>query len=86
MTVTLTFNPEVEASLLARAQARGMGLQEYLHAIVEHEALLSREDPAGSEAERRQEAVCRMLEFGDRYRLSSGEPIRRELLHEGHRF
>jgi Arc/MetJ-type ribon-helix-helix transcriptional regulator len=34
----------------------------------------------------RQDAVRRMLEFGDKYQLSLGEPITRELLHEGHRF
>lgn len=34
----------------------------------------------------RTEAVRRMLEFGDKHRLSLGEPITRALLHEGHRF
>jgi len=34
----------------------------------------------------REEAVRRMQEFGDKYRLSLGEPITRKLLHEGHRF
>jgi hypothetical protein len=32
-----------------------------------------------------QEAVRRMQEFGDKYRLALGEPITRDLLHEGHR-
>jgi hypothetical protein len=35
-----------------------------------------------SNAERRQEAVRRMLEFGDKYHLSLGEPVTRSLLHE----
>jgi hypothetical protein len=39
--------------------------------------------PAGSLA--RQEAIRRMQEFGDKYRLSLGECITRDLLHEGHR-
>jgi hypothetical protein len=39
-----------------------------------------------SNAERRQEAVRRMLEFGDKHHLSLGEPVTRELLNEGHRF
>jgi len=30
--------------------------------------------------------VRRMLEFGEKYHLSLGEPITRQLLHEGHRF
>ncbi len=34
----------------------------------------------------REAAVRRMLEFGDRYHLSLGEPVTRTLLHEGHRF
>jgi hypothetical protein len=33
----------------------------------------------------REEAVRRMLEFGEKYRLTLGEPITRKLLHEGHR-
>jgi hypothetical protein len=86
VTVTLTFGPKVEAGLLAKAQARGMDLQEYLQAIVEQEALPSSGKTAVSEATRRQEAVRRMLEFGEKYHLSLGEPITRELLHEGHRF
>jgi hypothetical protein len=86
VTVTLTFRPEVEAGLLAKAQARGMGLQEYLQAIVEQEALASSRKDTVSDPTSRQEAVRRMLEFGEKYRLSLGEPITRELLHEGHRF
>jgi len=34
----------------------------------------------------RTEAVRRMEEFGERYRLSLNQPISRELMHEGHRF
>jgi len=37
--VTLTFRPEIEAGLLAKAQARGMALSEYLQSIVEQDAL-----------------------------------------------
>ena len=33
----------------------------------------------------REEAVRRMLEFGEEHQLSLGEPITRRLLHEGHR-
>jgi Arc/MetJ-type ribon-helix-helix transcriptional regulator len=35
--------------------------------------------------ESRREAVRRMIEFSDRRRLNLGEPITRQLLHEGHR-
>jgi DNA-binding NarL/FixJ family response regulator len=86
VTVTLTFKPEVEAGLLAKAQARGMDLQEYLQAIVEQEVLPSSQKTTVSEPTRRQEAVLRMLEFGEKYHLNPGEPVTRESLHEGHRF
>ena len=36
--------------------------------------------------EYRREAVRRMIEFGDRRKLSLGEPVTRQLLHDGHRF
>lgn len=86
MTVTLTFKPEVEAGLPAKAQERGMALQDYLQAIVEHDVLRLPGNTPLSETTRRQEAVRRMLEFGDRNHLSLGEPVTRSLLHEGHRF
>lgn len=35
--------------------------------------------------EHRREAVRRMIEFGERRKLSLGEPVARQLLHEGHR-
>jgi hypothetical protein len=63
-----------------------LALQEYLQAIVEQDALPQSQKATVSEPTRRQEAVRRMLEFGDRYHLSLGEPITRALLHEGHRF
>jgi hypothetical protein len=86
VTITLTFKPEVEAGLLAKAHAKGMDLQEYVQAVVEHEVMPSSEDAAVSGQTPRQEAVRRMLEFGDKYHLSLGEPVNRESLHEGHRF
>ncbi len=35
MTVTLKFKPEVEAELVAQAQARGMSVEEYVLSLVE---------------------------------------------------
>ena len=35
MTVTLNFNPEIEAGLLAQAEASGMTVEEYLLSVVE---------------------------------------------------
>lgn len=83
MTVTLTFTPEIEAGLLVKARACGMALEDYLQGLVERDALPSGQKP---QPNRREEAVRRMLEFGDKYHLSLSEPITRELLHEGHRF
>ena len=34
----------------------------------------------------RREAVRRMREFGEKHRLSLGEPVTRSILHEGHRY
>jgi hypothetical protein len=81
MTVTIQLKPELEASLIARAKASGMTVGEYFLSLLE----------AGAKAEefdwdKAAKAVEGMLEFGDKYRLSLGEPITRKLLHKGHRF
>ncbi len=121
MTVTLHLKPEVEAGLLAHAQASGMTVEAFLLSVVEGAVLgatqktqsgeeraaafeawslghritpplsdsaVSRDAEYGPPEARedRAEAVRRMLEFGDRHRLSLGVPITREHLHEGHRF
>jgi hypothetical protein len=86
VTITLTINPEIEEGLLARARARGMALQEYLQSIVEQQALQSGQNAAAPELVRREEAIRRMLEFGEKHHLSMGEPITRTSLHEGHRY
>lgn len=39
MTITLTLKPEVEAGLIAQAQAKGMTLEDYLLSMVEGAAL-----------------------------------------------
>jgi hypothetical protein len=85
MSVTLHLKPEVEAGLLSQAQASGMGLEEYLLPLAEDAVLqATKAQTAGPQA--REEAVRRMLEFGEKYDLSLREPITRKLLHEGHRF
>jgi hypothetical protein len=87
MTVTLHLKPEVEAGLLAQAQASGMDLEDYVLTLVEEAACPARgNDMAPAKQEGRAEAVRRMLEFGEKHHLSLGEPITRALLHEGHRF
>lgn len=86
MTVTLNLRPEVEAGLLARAQTSGMDLERYLVSLVEEAALPARQNSAETQQRTRREAVRRMIEFGEKHRLSLGEPITRELLHESHRY
>lgn len=39
MTITLTLKPEVEAGLIAQAQAKGMSLEDYLLSMIEGAAL-----------------------------------------------
>lgn len=49
MTVTLNLKPEVEAGLLAQAQANGMTLEEYLLSMVEGAALSAIQKTASAE-------------------------------------
>jgi len=86
MTVTLHLNPEVEAGLQAQAKASGMLLEDYLLTVVEVAAFATKDPQVFRESEGRAEAVRKMLEFGEKHRLSLGEPVSRALLHEGHRF
>jgi hypothetical protein len=86
MTVTLHLTPKVEAGLLARAEASGMALEEYLLSLAEEAALQIIPGAAATSQKARGEAVRRMLEFGEKHHLTLGEPITRKLLHEGHRF
>ena len=87
MTVTLHLKPEVEAGLLVQARASGMALEEYLLSLAEGAARQATPSKTTlTESAGREEAVQRMLESGEKYHLSLGEPIRRKILHEGHRF
>jgi hypothetical protein len=89
MAITLNLRPEVEAGLIAQAQANGMTLEEYLLSMVEGAAFASPRTISSEEDKQtstRGAAVQRMLEFGEKYHLSLGEPVTRTLLHQGHRF
>ncbi len=85
MTLTLHLKPELEAGLMAQAQANGLDLEHYVLALVER-ALPSGFLQSDTESGARAEAVRRMREFGEKYQLSLGEPVTRAQLHEGHRF
>lgn len=60
-----------------------MALEDYLLTLVERQALPSE---IGGPQTNRAEAVRKMLEFGDKYRLSRGSAITRADLHEEHRY
>ena len=83
VTVTLHLRPEIEASLVARAHASGMPLEAYLLSLAEEAAVQAA--PTATGQAKREEAVRRMFEFGEKHHLTLGEPITRALLHEGHR-
>jgi hypothetical protein len=85
MTLTLHLRPEVEASLLAQAQASGMDLEDYVLTVVEEAALTLAPKDTPAQGIDRTEAVRRMLEFGDKHHLSLGEPITRASIHKDHR-
>ena len=78
--MTLELHPEVAAGLETLASAHGMSVEDYLREHVERELPSTRPESA------REEAVRRMLEFGEKHHLSLGEPITRQFLHEGHRY
>jgi Arc/MetJ-type ribon-helix-helix transcriptional regulator len=78
MTITLT--PDQERTIQEAIQAGLVrSMDEFIETAIE--ALPHRENTSPS----RGEAVRRMQKFAERYRLSLGEPITREFLHEGHR-
>ena len=84
--MTIQFKPEQERVIAAAIKA---GLIERADEVVDVglETLRDRlEGRSLSGSAARREAIRRMEEFGDRYRLSLGEPITRALLHEGHRY
>jgi hypothetical protein len=56
-----------------------MALDELVQSVVERKAL-----PQAVPS--REDAVRRMIEFREKHRLDLGEPISREVLHEGHRY
>jgi len=79
--VTIELKPEQE-QIIRQQLARGLyrSVEEVLDT-----ALASLPNDARFDREHRREAVRRMIEFGERRKLSLGEPVTRQLLHEGHR-
>lgn len=80
--MTIILRPEQERLLQAAIQAGLVrSVDEFIDTAIE---ALPHRDTAG--VTRREAAVRRMREFGERYKLSAGEPVTRTLLHEGHRW
>jgi hypothetical protein len=75
MTVTIQLKPEIEANLVARAKAAGLPLDQYIPSLLETAAAAE-----GFDWDKAAKTVEGMLEFGDKYRPSLGEPISRKLL------
>jgi hypothetical protein len=74
---TVIIDQAIQAGLIRRADdVVGVGVDALRSRLGAHV-------PPGSSA--RHEAVRRLQEFGDKYRLDLGEQIIRDLLHEGHR-
>jgi hypothetical protein len=82
MTLTLYLKPELEADLLVKAQANGIEVNEYVLSLLEGAVRSPQSNLAGNF---RQESVQRMIDFGEKQRLSFGGPVTRALLHEDHR-
>jgi hypothetical protein len=80
--MTITLRPEHERAI---QQAIENGLIRSVDDLI-GSALAALSHPDPRQDSRRQEAIQRMLEFGDSHRLALGEPITRQLLHEGHRY
>jgi len=79
--VTIDLKPEQEQIIREQlATGRYGSVEEVLDT-----ALASLPQDRGFDREHRREAVRRMIEFGERHKLSLGEPATRQLLHEGHR-
>jgi len=79
--VTIELKPEQE-QIIQRQLASGLyqSVEEVLDT-----ALAGLPHDRRFDREHRREAVRRMIEFGERRKLGLGEPVTRELLHEGHR-
>jgi hypothetical protein len=78
--MTIILKPEQERAVQEAIDAGFIrSVDEFIETAIE--SLPRGAGPSRSRAD----AVRRMQEFGEKYRLSLGEPITRTLLHEGHR-
>jgi hypothetical protein len=81
MTVTLKFKPEVEAGLLAQAQASGMSVEEYVLSVLEWTVLPAVKNPLSPE-----ERAAAFEAWSARHRPTpplSDYAVSREAMYEG---
>lgn len=85
--MTITPKPEQE-QLIAQAIRAGLvkDAEEVLDIGVDTLRTRLETPMAADRRSERLKAVERMREFGEKHRLTLGEPITRDLLHEGHRY
>jgi hypothetical protein len=80
MTVTLHLSPDVEAGVLAQAQASGMTVEEYLLSVVESTVLASQKEAAAED----RAAAFEMWSAGHRLTAPlSDYALSRESMYEG---
>ena len=79
--MTIELKPEQEQII---RQQLASGLYGSVEEVLDT-ALASLPNDARFDRQHRREAVRRMIEFGERRKLSLDEPVTRQLLHEGHR-
>ena len=79
--MTIELKPEQEQII---QQQLASGLYGSVEEVLDT-ALASLQHDRRFDRKQRREAVRRMIEFGERLKLSLGEPVTRRLLHEGHR-
>lgn len=83
MTVKLELKPEVEASLLARARARGVPLNDYLQSVIEELARASDPTPPASLEEFRA-ALDALAEMGKTLPHLPSSAFSRESIYKDH--
>lgn len=82
MTVRIELKPDVEASLAAQAEARGLPLEDYLQRVIEDRAGLDPEAPQS--LEQLEAALDKLAEMGKDLPPLSEYSLTRESIYEDH--
>jgi hypothetical protein len=79
--IQIHLQPEMEAQLVAEAQARGLALDHYLAEIVG-----ARPSARQTEEEQRHEAVEAMMAFSRKHKVTLRGLNLKSMVHEGHKY